>query len=158
MDVGNLISVSSAFLKYCLNIWNFIVHILLNPGLENFEHCKTYLLVVEGLCGGRGQLWLTVGTRTVVVASAWALLETTIFSSRPALPPNNLKAPVLEHFRQKNNRVGTQPHPSEDRLLKVFLSTQLVDKHTLTWFFPLGGQDTPPRPTGRYQSLPLGSL
>ena len=69
MDVGNLISDSSAFLTYCLNIWNFMIHILLNPGLENFEHCKTYLLVLEGLCGGRGHLWLTVGTRTVVVAS-----------------------------------------------------------------------------------------
>ena len=39
MDVGKLISGSSAFSKYSLNIWNFIVHILLKPGLENFEHC-----------------------------------------------------------------------------------------------------------------------
>ena len=38
-DVGNLISGSSAFLKSSLNIWNFMVHILLKPGLENFEHC-----------------------------------------------------------------------------------------------------------------------
>ena len=37
MDVGNLISSSSAFLKYSLNIWYFSVHILLKPGLENFE-------------------------------------------------------------------------------------------------------------------------
>ena len=37
-DVGNLISGSSAFLKYSLNIWKFMVHILLKPGLENFEH------------------------------------------------------------------------------------------------------------------------
>ena len=37
-DVGNLISGSSAFSKFSLNIWNFIVHVLLNPGLENFEH------------------------------------------------------------------------------------------------------------------------
>ena len=37
-DVGNLISGSSAFPKTSLNIWKFIVHILLNPGLENFEH------------------------------------------------------------------------------------------------------------------------
>ena len=37
MDVGNLISGSSAFSKSSLNIWNFMVHILLKPGLENFE-------------------------------------------------------------------------------------------------------------------------
>ena len=36
-DVGNLISASSAFSKF-LNIWKFIVQILLKPGLENFEH------------------------------------------------------------------------------------------------------------------------
>ena len=37
-DVGNLISGSSAFSKSSLNIWKFMVHILLKPGLENFKH------------------------------------------------------------------------------------------------------------------------
>ena len=37
-DVGNLISGSFAFSKTSLNIWNFMVHVLLKPGLENFEH------------------------------------------------------------------------------------------------------------------------
>ena len=37
-DVGKLISGSSAFYKSSLNIWKFTVHLLLNPGLENFEH------------------------------------------------------------------------------------------------------------------------
>ena len=37
-DVGNLISGSSAFSKTSLNIWKFTVHVLLKPGLENFEH------------------------------------------------------------------------------------------------------------------------
>ena len=37
-DVGNLISGSSAFSKSSLNIWKFTVHVLLTPGLENFEH------------------------------------------------------------------------------------------------------------------------
>ena len=37
-DIGNLISGSSAFSKTSLNIWNFMVHVLLKPGLENFEH------------------------------------------------------------------------------------------------------------------------
>ena len=38
MDVGNLISGSSAFSKSSLNIWKFTVHVLLKPGLGNFEH------------------------------------------------------------------------------------------------------------------------
>ena len=38
VDVGNLISGSSAFSKSSLNIWKFSVHIVLKPGLENFEH------------------------------------------------------------------------------------------------------------------------
>ena len=37
--VGNLISDSSAFSKSSLNTWKFTVHVLLKPGLENFEHC-----------------------------------------------------------------------------------------------------------------------
>ena len=38
VDVSNLISGSSAFSKSSLNIWKFSVHVLLKPGLENFEH------------------------------------------------------------------------------------------------------------------------
>ena len=37
-DVGNLISGSSSFSKSSLNIWKFMVHVLLKPGLENFDH------------------------------------------------------------------------------------------------------------------------
>ena len=37
-DAGNLISGSSAFPKSSLNIWKFMAHLLLKPGLENFEH------------------------------------------------------------------------------------------------------------------------
>ena len=40
-DVGNLNSVSSAFSKYSLNIWKFMVRVLLRPGLKNFEHYIT---------------------------------------------------------------------------------------------------------------------
>ena len=38
LDVGNLLSGPSAFSKSSLNIWKFLVHVLLKPGLENFEH------------------------------------------------------------------------------------------------------------------------
>ena len=44
VDVGNLISVSSAFPQFNLNIWKFSVNILLKPGLDNLEH---YLLACE---------------------------------------------------------------------------------------------------------------
>ena len=47
VDVGNLISGSSDFSKTSLNIWKFMVHVLLNPGLENFEH---YLTSVRDEC------------------------------------------------------------------------------------------------------------
>ena len=43
-DVCNLLSGSSAFSNTSLNIWKFTVHVLLKPGLENFEH---FLLVCE---------------------------------------------------------------------------------------------------------------
>ena len=41
VDVGNLISGFSAFSKTSLNIWNFTVHVLLKPCLQNFEHYFT---------------------------------------------------------------------------------------------------------------------
>ena len=40
-DVGNLISGSSALSKSSMDIWKFTVHVLLKPGLENFEHYFT---------------------------------------------------------------------------------------------------------------------
>ena len=41
VDVGNLISGSSAFSKTSLNIWKFVANVLLKPGLENFKHYFT---------------------------------------------------------------------------------------------------------------------
>ena len=41
VNVGHLVSGSSAFSKTSLNIWKFTVHVLLKPGLENFEHYFT---------------------------------------------------------------------------------------------------------------------
>ena len=40
-DVGNLISGYSAFSKTCLNNWKFTIHVLLKPGMENFQHYFT---------------------------------------------------------------------------------------------------------------------
>ena len=62
MDVGNFVSGSSAFSKTSLNTWKFIVHILLKPGLENFEHYFTgvwdeYNCVVISAFSGIAFLW-----------------------------------------------------------------------------------------------------
>ena len=48
--VGNLISGSSAFAKTSLNIWKFTVHVLLKPGLENFEHYFTSVIYIIFTC------------------------------------------------------------------------------------------------------------
>ena len=41
MDIGNLTSGSSAFSKTSFSIWKFMLHVLLKPGLENFEYYFT---------------------------------------------------------------------------------------------------------------------
>ena len=61
-DVSNLISGSSAFSKSSLNIWKFLIHILLKPSLENFEHYFTsvwdeYNCVVVWAFFGIALLW-----------------------------------------------------------------------------------------------------
>ena len=50
-DVGNLISGSSAFSKTSLNIWKFMVQVLLKASLENFDHYFT------SMCGSLSILW-----------------------------------------------------------------------------------------------------
>ena len=47
VDVGNLISGSFAFSKFSLNIWKFLVHVLLKPSLKDFEH---YLSSMKNEC------------------------------------------------------------------------------------------------------------
>ena len=53
-DVGNLISGSSAFSKTSLNIWKFMAHVLLKPGLENFDYVKVFN------CVDHNKLWKTL--------------------------------------------------------------------------------------------------
>ena len=57
VDVGNLISGSSGFSKSSLNIWKFMVHILLKPDLENFEHYFASVQDERNLCGSLSILW-----------------------------------------------------------------------------------------------------
>ena len=63
MDVGNLISGSSAFSQTSLNIWKFMVHVLLKPDLEKFEH---YFTIMWDECNC-AVVWAFFGIYTVSI-------------------------------------------------------------------------------------------
>ena len=89
-DVGNLISGSSAFSKTSLNIWKFMVHVLLKPGLENFEH---YFTSVWGV-GNRAIVWAFFG-----IAFLWDWNENWTFPVLWALLSfPNLLTHWVQHF------------------------------------------------------------
>ena len=85
-DVGNLISGSSAFSKTSLNIWQFTVHLLLKPGLENFKH---YFTSVWDECNCV-VVWAFFG-----IASLWDWNENWPF---PVLSFPNLLTYRVQHF------------------------------------------------------------
>ena len=86
IDVDNLISDSSAFSKSGLNIWKFMVHILLKPGLENYKHYFASVRWVQ-LCSSLSILWhcLSLGLEWKL----WPL---------PSFP--NLLAYWVQHFHR----------------------------------------------------------
>ena len=89
-DVGNLISGASAFSKTSLNIWKFLVHILLKPGLENFEY---YFTSVWDECTCM-VVWAFFG-----IAFLWDWNENWPFpGQRPLLSFPNLLAYWVQHF------------------------------------------------------------
>ena len=90
MDIGNLISHSSAFSKSSLNIWKFTVHILVKPHLENFEH---YFASIwnEYNCV---EVWTFFG-----IALLWDWDENWLFSVLwPLLSLPSLLAYWVQHF------------------------------------------------------------
>ena len=96
VDVGNLISGSSAFSKTSLNIWKFTVHILLKPGLENFE---CYFTSVWDECNC-AVVWAFFGT-----AFLWDWNENWSFPGLwPLLNFPNLLA-LLHHKKERNNAI-----------------------------------------------------
>ena len=98
MDVGNLISGSSAFSKSSLNIWKFMVHILLKPGLENFEH---YFTSMGDECNCV-VVWTFFG-----IAFLWGWNENWFFSflfSLLCFP--NLLAYWVQHFHSQHHLLG----------------------------------------------------
>ena len=90
VDTGNLISGSSVFSKTSLNIWKFTVHVLLKPGLENFEH---YFASVWDECNCV-VVWTFFG-----IAFLWDWNEHWPFSVlQPLLSFPNLLAYWVQHF------------------------------------------------------------
>jgi len=89
-DVGNLTSGSSAFFKASLNIWKFMVHVWLKPGLENFEH---YFTSVWNECN-YAVVWAFFG-----IAFLWDWNENWPFPVLwPLLSSQNLLAYWVQHF------------------------------------------------------------
>ena len=92
-DVGNLISGSSAFSKSSLNIWKFMVHVLLKPGLENFEH---YFASMWDECNC-AVVWTFSG-----IAFLWDWNENWPFSVLwPVLSFLDLPAYWVQHFHRE---------------------------------------------------------
>ena len=92
-DVGNLISGSSAFSKSSLNIWKFMVHVLLKPGVENFEH---YFTSVWDECNCV-IVWVFFG-----IAFLWDWNENWPFPVLwPLLSFPNLLAYWVQHFHSR---------------------------------------------------------
>ena len=89
VDVGNLISGSSAFSKFSLNIWKFTVHVLLKSGLENFEH---YFTSVWDECNCV-VVWTFFG-----IAFLWGWNENSPFLVLWPLSFPNLLAYWVQHF------------------------------------------------------------
>ena len=90
MDVGNVISGSSAFSKSTLNIWKFSVHLLLKPSLENFQH---YLHSIWDECN-YAVVWALFG-----IAFLWDWNENGLFPVLwPLLSFPNLLAYWVQHF------------------------------------------------------------
>ena len=89
-DVGNLIPGSSAFSKSSLNIWKFMVHVLLKPVLENFEH---YFVNKWNECNCV-VVWAFFG-----IAFLWHWSENRLFPVLwPLLSFPNLLAYWVQHF------------------------------------------------------------
>ena len=90
VDVGNLISGTSAFSKSSLNIRKFMIHVLLKPGLENFEH---YFASMWDECNC-AVLWAFFG-----IAFLWDWNENWLFPFLwPVLNFPNLLAYWVQHF------------------------------------------------------------
>ena len=152
VDVGNLISGSSAFSKTSLNIWKFTVHILLKPGLENFEH---YFISVWDECNCAvvwafwGLPFFEIGMKTDLLQSCghcWVFqicwhIECSTFTAsyfRIWNSSTRIPSPPLALFVDENidGLNISRPRPSPEKPIH----TQLCIPLLLAWQFR-GGQE-----------------
>ena len=77
VDVSHLISGSSAFSKTSLNTWKFMVHVLLKPGLENFEHLAVQINQYgkQSLVNAKQFFVYTVGICLIVWHQRWCKVQ-----------------------------------------------------------------------------------
>ena len=98
-DVGHLISGSSVFSKSSLNIWKFIIHILLKPSLENFEH---YFASMWDECNCV-VVWAFFG-----IAFLWDWNENWLFSSPVATAEFSKFAGILRAALSQHDLLGSE--------------------------------------------------
>ena len=109
---------SLAFSKTSLNIWKFTVHVLLTPGLENFEH---YFISVWDECNCT-VVWISLG-----IAFLWDWNENWPFPVLwPLLSFPNLLAYLVQHFQASSFRIWNSstgiPSPPLDCISRIFWS------------------------------------
>jgi len=98
VDVGNLNSGYSVFSKTSLNIWKFTVHVLLKPGLENFDH---YFISVWDECN-------CVVVWTFFITFLWDWNENWPFSSPVATPEFSRFAGILSTAHSQHHLLGSE--------------------------------------------------
>ena len=148
MDVGNLISGSSAFTKSDLNIWKFMVHILLKPGLENFEHYFVSIwdecnCVVQFCCSGMSDSLWPHGlqhTRPPWPSSNPGVHSNSCPLSRwchPTISSSVIPFSSLQSFPASGSFLMNQPFASGGQSIGVSVSASVLPMNIQGWF-PLG--------------------
>ena len=132
VDVGNLISGSSTFSKTSLNIWKFMVHVLLKPGLENFKHYFTSMWY-ECNCV---VVWAFFG-----IAFLWDWNENWLFPVLwPLMSFPDLLAYWVQHFHTSSSRIWNSSTGIPSPPLAVFIG--MLPKAHLTSHSRISGSIT----------------
>ena len=148
MDVGNLISGSSAFSKSGLNMWKFMVHVLLKPGLENFEHYFVSMwdecnCVVQLSCSGMSDsLWHhgLQHTRPLCPSLNPGVHSNSCPLSRwchPTISSSVIHFSSLQSFPSSGSFPVNQPFASDGQSIVVSASASVLPMNIQDWF-PLG--------------------